>query len=71
MTEQMKPDGEYPPGIDERSFAEAARKAVENAEQEIRERDPDAKLPELYDVRLQVGATGPLSDYRVFVTPAG
>jgi hypothetical protein len=67
----MKPEGEYPPGIDERSFAEAARKAVENAEQELRERDPDARLPELYDVRLQVGATGPLSDYRVFVTPAG
>jgi hypothetical protein len=70
MTE-MKPEGDYPPGIDKRSFAEAARKAVEIAEQEIRERDPDAELPTLYDVRLQVGATGPLSDYRVFVTPAG
>jgi hypothetical protein len=67
---KMNPEGEYPPGIDDRSFAEAARKAVENAERVIRERDPEAGLPELYDVRLQVGATGPLSDYRVFVTPA-
>jgi hypothetical protein len=67
----MKPEDEYPPGIDERNFAEAARKAVENAERVIREQNPEAELPELYDVRLQVGATGPLSDYRVFVTPAG
>ena len=69
----MTPDGEweYPPGIDDRSFAEAARKAVEIAEKIIREKDPEAELPKLYDVRLQVGATGPLSDYRVFVQPAG
>jgi hypothetical protein len=67
----MNYEDEFPPGIDERSFAEAARKAVEKAEEVIRERDPDAKLPELYDVRLQVGAKEPLSDYRVFVTPAG
>ena len=65
----MNPEEEFPPGIDEGSFAEAARKAVENAERVIRDRDPEAELPRLYDVRLQVGATGPLSDYRVFVRP--
>ena len=64
-------DDEFPPGIDESSFKEAAVKAVENAEQVLLDRDPNARLPELYDVRLQVAATGPLSDYRVFVTPAG
>lgn len=65
----MKPENEYGPGIDERSFAEAARRAVEIAEEEIG--TPDAGAEQLYDVRLQVGATGPLSDYRVFVTPVG
>ena len=65
----MTPENEYGPGIDERSFAEAARKAVEIAEEEIGK--PDSGAEQLYDVRLQVGATGPLSDYRVFVTPAG
>lgn len=66
----MSPEEEFPPGIDESSFKEAAVKAVENAERVLLEQDPNAQLPELYDVRLQVGATGPLSDYRVYVTPA-
>jgi hypothetical protein len=61
------PENEYGPGIDERSFAEAARRAVEMAE-EVLGKPQDGEM-QLYDVRLQVGATGPLSDYRVFVTP--
>jgi hypothetical protein len=63
------PEREYGPGISERSFAEAAREAVEMAEKEIGK--PELGTVQLYDVRLQVGATGPLSDYRVFVTPSG
>jgi hypothetical protein len=51
-------------GRSEVSFAEAAKVAVEKAEAEL-----DPPWPELYEVKLQVGATGVLSDYRVFVSP--
>ena len=56
-------------GEDSSSFAAAARVAVENAEEEFRRRGDD--FPGLYDVRLQVKAHGPLSGYRVLVSPGG
>ena len=66
----VKPDdGEEFVGEDPKSFAAAARKAVENAEEEYRRRGED--FPTVYDVRLQVLAEGPLSGYRVFVSPGG
>ena len=58
-------DRQWFEGRDERSFATAAKRAVEEAEKQLPE-----PWPELYDVRLQVGASGVLSDYRVFVSPA-
>jgi hypothetical protein len=51
-------------GIDKGSFAAAAKKAVEKAEEEL-----SPPWPELYDVQLQVAAGGVLSDYRVLVSP--
>jgi flavin-binding protein dodecin len=45
------------------SFAAAAKKAVERAEEELQEIKP------LYDVKLQVLAEGPLSGYRALVSP--
>jgi hypothetical protein len=66
----MRPDdGEWFEGSDTESFAAAARTAVENAEDVIRERGQE--LPRQYDVRLQVTAEGPLSGYKVFVSPSG
>ena len=66
----MNPEeGEWFEGEDAGSFAAAARNAVENAEEELRRRGED--LPRLYDVRLQVMAEGPLSGYRVLVSPGG
>jgi hypothetical protein len=66
----MRPnDGEWFEGSDRDSFAAAARTAVENAEEVIRERGQE--LPREYDVRLQVTAEGPLSGYKVFVSPSG
>ena len=59
-------DPQWFEGISDRSFAEAAKIAVEKAEEVLEE-----PWPELYDVKLQVGASGVLSDYRVFVSPAG
>jgi hypothetical protein len=56
-------------GSHKESFAEAARIAVENAERAFRERGRE--LPTEYDVQLRVRAHGPLSDYRVFVSPHG
>lgn len=56
-------------GEDPSSFAAAARNAVENAEEEFRRRGDD--YPPLYDVRLQVMAEGPLSGYRVLISPGG
>lgn len=45
------------------SFAAAAKIAVRNAEDALGEIKPE------YDVRLQVLAEGPLSGYRVLVSP--
>ena len=47
------------------SFAAAARNAVRRAEEELGE------IKSEYDVRLQVLAEGPLSGYRVLVSPTG
>jgi len=60
---------EWFPGDDDHSFAAAARVAVENAEEEFTRRREE--FPRLYDVRLQVEAHGPLSGYRVLVSPSG
>jgi hypothetical protein len=54
-------------GSDKQTFAAAAKKAVENAEDVFRERHEE--LPTDYDVQLRVSAEGVLSDYRVFVSP--
>jgi hypothetical protein len=56
-------------GEDPENFAAAARNAVENAEDEYRKRGDE--FPKLYDVRLQVRAHGPLSGYRVLISPGG
>jgi len=56
-------------GSDTQSFAAAAKRAVENAEEVIRGRGQD--LPREYDVRLRVTAEGPLSGYRVLISPSG
>jgi flavin-binding protein dodecin len=52
-------------GRSKNSFADAAKEAVEEAERRL-----PKPWPELYDVRMQVGAGGVLSDYRVFVSPS-
>jgi len=57
-------DREWYPGDDRSSFAAAAVKAVENAERVLEE-----PYPTEYDVRLQVLAEGPLSGYRVLISP--
>jgi hypothetical protein len=62
-------EGEWFEGTDPETFAAAARTAVENAEEVIRRRGEE--LPREYDVRLQVTAEGPLSGYRVLVSPSG
>ena len=62
-------DREWFDGTDPQSFAAAARTAVENAEAEILRRG--GQLPREYDVRLGVTAEGPLSGYKVFVSPSG
>jgi len=62
-------EGEWFEGTHPESFAAAARTAVENAEEVIRRRGEE--LPREYDVRLQVTAEGPLSGYRVLVSPGG
>jgi flavin-binding protein dodecin len=64
---ERQDDREWYSGESPESFAAAARIAVEKAEAVI---DGD-KLPEEYDVRLQVIAEGPLSGYRVLVSPTG
>jgi hypothetical protein len=53
------------PGESPDSFAAAAKIAVERAERELGEVKPE------YDVQLQVLAEGPLSGYRVLVSPTG
>ena len=65
----MEPEQEWFEGEDPNNFAAAARNAVENAEEEYRRRGDD--FPTLYDVRLQVLAEGPLSGYRVSISPGG
>ena len=62
-------DDEWFEGTDGRSFAEAARIAVENAEEEFRRRNQE--LPKEYNVKLRVLAHGPLSDYKVLISPHG
>jgi flavin-binding protein dodecin len=47
------------------SFAAAAKNAVRRAEEELGE------IKSEYDVQLQVLAEGPLSGYRVLVSPTG
>jgi hypothetical protein len=66
---QSPDDREWYSGESRESFAAAARVAVEKAEDVIRGRGQD--LPREYDVRLQVLAEGPLSGYRVSVSPTG
>lgn len=62
----MEQDGrEWYPGESPDSFAAAAKKAVERAEEELGE------IKSEYDVRLQVLAEGPLSGYRALVSPTG
>ena len=58
-------DREWYQGESRESFAAAARNAVERAEEELGE------IKSEYDVRLQVLAEGPLSGYRVYVSPTG
>jgi hypothetical protein len=65
----LKPEGEWFPGEDPNSFAAAAVIAVENAEKEYRRRGEE--FPKEYEVRLQVLAEGPLSGYRVLISPSG
>jgi hypothetical protein len=62
-------EGEWFEGEDPNTFAAAARNAVENAEEEYNRRGQE--YPTLYDVRLQVKAEGPLSGYRVLISPGG
>jgi flavin-binding protein dodecin len=58
-------DREWYEGESRESFAAAAKVAVERAEKVLGEIKPE------YDVRLQVLAEGPLSGYRVYVSPTG
>lgn len=58
-------DREWYPGESPDSFAAAAKNAVEHAE------EVTGEIKREYDVRLQVLAEGPLSGYRVFVSPTG
>jgi hypothetical protein len=62
-------DREWFGGEDDESFAAAAVIAVENAEKVYDERRQ--ARPDRYDVRLQVLAHGPLSGYRVEISPSG
>ena len=54
-------------GRDKASFAQAARKAVENAEKAYDERR--LPHPTEYDIQLRVTAEGVLSDYIVLASP--
>jgi flavin-binding protein dodecin len=64
---QSQDEREWYSGESRESFAAAARAAVEKAEAVI----DGEELPTEYDVRLQVLAEGPLSGYRVLVSPTG
>ena len=61
----LEDDREWYPGESPDSFAAAAKEAVRNAEKHLERIEPE------YDVRLQVLAEGPLSGYRVLVSPTG
>ena len=61
----LEDDRQWFSGESPDSFAAAAKKAVQNAEEQLEEIKPE------YDVRLQVLAEGPLSGYRVLVSPTG
>jgi hypothetical protein len=61
----LENDRQWFAGESRNSFAAAAVAAVEHAEEELGE------IPKEYDVRLQVLAEGPLSGYRVLISPTG
>jgi flavin-binding protein dodecin len=61
----MEQGREWYSGESPNSFAAAAKIAVERAEEALGE------IPREYDVQLQVLAEGPLSGYRVLVSPTG
>jgi flavin-binding protein dodecin len=61
----MEQDRQWFSGESPESFAAAAKKAVQHAEEELQE------IKSEYDVQLQVLAEGPLSGYRVLVSPTG
>lgn len=62
-----EPNEEWFEGSDPKSFAEAARIAVENAEEQLRRRGEE--LPTEYDVALRVTAHGPLGEYKALLSP--
>ena len=66
---ERQEEREWFSGESDDSFAAAAVIAVENAEKVFDERGQDR--PDRYDVRLQVLAHGPLSGYRVEISPGG
>jgi len=66
---KQEEEREWFEGTDRESFAAAARTAVENAEDVLRGRGEP--LPKEYKVRLRVTAEGPLSGYKVLVSPHG
>jgi hypothetical protein len=66
---ERQEEREWFSGESDASFAAAAKIAVENAEKVFDERGQDR--PGRYDVRLQVLAHGPLSGYRVEISPGG
>jgi hypothetical protein len=62
-------DREWFEGSSKSNFADAARNAVEKAEEVFRDRGEE--LPTEYDVRLRVTAEGVISDYKAQVSPGG
>jgi flavin-binding protein dodecin len=61
----LEEDRQWFSGESPDSFADAAKNAVRRAEEELGE------IKSEYDVQLQVLAEGPLSGYRVLVSPTG
>jgi flavin-binding protein dodecin len=61
----LEEDRQWFSGESPDSFAAAAKNAVRRAEEELGE------IKSEYDVQLQVLAEGPLSGYRVLVSPTG
>jgi hypothetical protein len=66
---ERQDEREWFSGESDDSFAAAAVVAVDNAEKVFDERG--LRRPDRYDVRLQVLAEGPLSGYRVEISPSG